>query len=221
MAKMKATPQPKLTWVDVGNVVDRPGDNPNMLSDPQFHLLVNAIKKLGFLQPVTARPLPEGRYELIDGHHRMRAARAAGLAQVPVLVTNATDAEAAAEMLSLNRLRGDLDLGRAASVLKELSEIGFEDLTLTGFNGGEIQALLKELGTTGTSALDDIGNDGGVDVEPMQTAKRFAVRLVFDREEDRDTVRAVALANGSTVESGILSICEGIAKEIQHGNASA
>lgn len=185
------------------------GSNPNVVSAVQYTALVHSIRHNGFLQPLLVRAHVGGGYEVVDGHHRLRAAKEVGLAGVPAVVVEASDSEAAIAMLSLNRLRGELDLSSVATILSALAEDGFPDLTLSGFNGGEISALLDSMGTS-SDGISGLGEDAGAEeaVPPAESPKRFAVRCVFDNPEDRDLVRAVALRFGVTVESGLLAICK-------------
>lgn len=56
--------------------------------------LARSIREQGVLQPLLVRPLPGGRYEIVAGERRWRAAQLAGLAEVPVLLRDLTDAQA-------------------------------------------------------------------------------------------------------------------------------
>jgi ParB family chromosome partitioning protein len=73
--------------------------------------LTDSIRARGILQPVLARPHPAapGRYQIIAGERRWRAAQAAGLHEVPALVRPLGDAEAMAAALVENLQRQDLD----------------------------------------------------------------------------------------------------------------
>lgn len=70
--------------------------------------LIRSVKERGVLQPLLVRRLG-ARYELMAGERRLRAARAAGLKDVPVLVLEATDEEAIAVALIENLQRQDLN----------------------------------------------------------------------------------------------------------------
>jgi ParB family chromosome partitioning protein len=72
--------------------------------------LVASVRTSGVLQPLLVRPLDEfgERYEIVAGERRWRAAQAAGLAEVPVLVRTLTDAEALEAALLENVQRSDL-----------------------------------------------------------------------------------------------------------------
>jgi ParB family chromosome partitioning protein len=73
--------------------------------------LAQSIRLRGILQPLLVRPHPatDGRFQIVAGERRWRAASAAGLHEVPVLVHELTDTEAAAVALVENLQRQDLN----------------------------------------------------------------------------------------------------------------
>lgn len=73
--------------------------------------LTDSIRARGILQPLLARPHPDqpGRYQIVAGERRWRAAQAAGLHDIPVLVRPLGDAEAMAAALVENLQRQDLN----------------------------------------------------------------------------------------------------------------
>jgi ParB family chromosome partitioning protein len=73
--------------------------------------LVDSIRTRGILQPLLARPHPKqpGKYQIIAGERRWRAAQQAGLHEVPVLIRDLADTEAMAASLVENLQRQDLN----------------------------------------------------------------------------------------------------------------
>src|SRR4051812_389446 len=69
--------------------------NPNQprtaFDDAALQALADSITENGVLQPVLVRPLAGGTYELVAGERRWRAAKLAGLAQIPALVRSRDD----------------------------------------------------------------------------------------------------------------------------------
>jgi ParB family chromosome partitioning protein len=111
-----------------GRVLDLPLDDiaPNP-QQPRRHFdetalgeLAASIRASGLLQPVVVRPSGAGRYELLVGERRWRAARLAGVASVPALVREATDAEALELALVENVLREDLNPMEEAEAYQRL-----------------------------------------------------------------------------------------------------
>ena len=109
-------------------------DQPRRGFDPEtISALAESIGEAGVIQPLIVRPLPDGRYELIAGERRWRAAREAGLDVVPAMVR---DEEAALRMqtaLIENVAREDLnpvDEAHACATLVE--ELGLSKEELAG-----------------------------------------------------------------------------------------
>lgn len=87
--------------------------------------LAESIRSQGVMQPILVRPLSSGSYEIIAGERRFRAAQLAGLAEVPVLVREVADENAAVMALIENIQREDLNpLEEAHGVKRLLDEFG-------------------------------------------------------------------------------------------------
>jgi ParB family chromosome partitioning protein len=84
--------------------------------------LAESIKAQGVMQPILARPIGAGRYEIVAGERRWRAARMAGLTTVPALVREVPDRHALAIALIENLQREDLNPLDEATGLKRLTE---------------------------------------------------------------------------------------------------
>jgi len=87
----------------------------------QLHELSASIKQHGVMQPLLVRPFGAGRFELIAGERRWRAAREAGLAHVPVIVREAGDQEALELALIENLQREDLNAIEEAKGYEQLA----------------------------------------------------------------------------------------------------
>ena len=84
--------------------------------------LAESIKSQGVMQPILVRPASGGRYEIIAGERRWRAARMAGLTTVPALVRNIPDRQALAAALVENIQREDLNPLEEASGIQRLAQ---------------------------------------------------------------------------------------------------
>ncbi|MBS5480574.1 MAG: ParB/RepB/Spo0J family partition protein [Acutalibacteraceae bacterium] len=84
--------------------------------------LAASITQHGLLQPLTVRPLADGTYQLVAGERRWRASRLAGLDEVPVIVREMSDREAAEIALIENLQREDLNPMEEAVGLSTLME---------------------------------------------------------------------------------------------------
>ncbi len=84
--------------------------------------LADSIAQHGVLQPLLVRPIAGGNYQLVAGERRWRAARMAGLMQVPVVIREMTDKEAAELALIENLQREDLNPMEEAMGYRTLME---------------------------------------------------------------------------------------------------
>ena len=82
--------------------------------------LTESVLVHGVLQPIMVRPRGEGRYELIAGERRFRAAQGAGLTQIPAVIREMTDEESLTVALIENIQREDLNAMEAARGYKQL-----------------------------------------------------------------------------------------------------
>jgi ParB family chromosome partitioning protein len=88
--------------------------------------LAESIREQGVMQPLLVRAIAGGKYEIIAGERRFRAATLAGLAEVPVLVSLADDRGAAAMALIENMQREDLNpLEESQGLARLIEEFGF------------------------------------------------------------------------------------------------
>jgi ParB family chromosome partitioning protein len=87
--------------------------------------LAESIKVQGVIQPILARPLNDGHFEIIAGERRWRAAKLAGLDSIPVLVREVRDDLALAMALIENIQREDLNpIEEAAGIQRLIDEFG-------------------------------------------------------------------------------------------------
>jgi len=90
--------------------------------DQALEELAASIKKLGIVQPLTVREAEGGRYQLIAGERRLRAARLAGLTHVPAYIRTADDQAMLELALVENIQREDLDAIEVAISFQRLIE---------------------------------------------------------------------------------------------------
>ncbi|HEY7966119.1 MAG TPA: ParB/RepB/Spo0J family partition protein [Solirubrobacteraceae bacterium] len=101
--------------------------------DEALASLAGSLETRGVLQPVLVRPLPDGRFELIAGERRWRAAQLAGLETIPAIVRARDDAESLELALIENMAREDLnpiEEARACAALVEELGLSREDVGL-------------------------------------------------------------------------------------------
>lgn len=84
--------------------------------------LAHSLREVGMLQPVVVRPVDDEHFELIAGERRYRAARLAGLEQIPAVVRHTADADLLTEALVENVHRADLNPLEEAAAFQQLRD---------------------------------------------------------------------------------------------------
>jgi len=165
-----------------GNADDGAGDSARTLSldrlipgkyQPRTHMdqesladLAQSIKAQGILQPILVRPVAGAKYEIIAGERRWRAAKMAGLGQVPVLVREVADEVALAMALIENIQREDLNpLEEAAGISRLLKDFNMTHQTAAeavGRSRSALSNLLRLLNLP--KAVQDLVHDGRLEM---------------------------------------------------------
>ncbi len=110
--------------VAIQDIAPNPRQPRRSFDDAALGELAGSIATLGILQPLVVRPAPGGRWELIAGERRLRAARRIGMSDVPVVVIDTDDTGALERALVENIHRADLNPIEEASALAQLLEDG-------------------------------------------------------------------------------------------------
>lgn len=120
---------------------------PRKRFDPEaLQSLADSIREHGVLQPVTVRRLGSGYYQIIAGERRWRAARLAGLEEIPALIVEADDRKVMELALIENLQREDLDpVEEARGYQSLLSEYGLTQEEVAARMGKSRPAIANSL----------------------------------------------------------------------------
>jgi len=159
------------------------------MDEASLQELAASIRKQGLMQPILVRPTEKGRYEIIAGERRWRAARIAGLAEVPVLVRDVPDSAALAMALIENIQREDLN-------------------PLEEANG--VQRLISEFKLTHQEAADAIGRSrtATTNLLRMLNLQKPVQQLVLDGKLEMGHARALLSLEGRRQEDVAKKIAE-------------
>ena len=165
--------------------------------------LAESIKAQGVMQPILARPVSGGRYEIIAGERRWRAARVAGLESIPVLVRVVPDSAALAMALIENIQREDLNpLEQANGIQRLVSEFGIthdKAADMVGRSRSAVTNLLRLLALT--APVRDLVQQGKLDMgharallalsgmQQIEAARAVDARGLSVRETERLVAR--------------------------------
>ena len=133
--------------------------------DDELRRLADSIAEHGVLSPALARPRPEGGYELLSGHRRMKACSILGLDQMPVIVREMDDDQATIVMVDSNQQRENLLPSEKAFAYKM-------KLEAMKHQGKVVDTTCAQVGH---KSRDIIADEAG---ESHETVRRF-IRLTY------------------------------------------
>ena len=111
--------------VPINQISPNPRQPRTVFDETALNELIASIKSIGILQPPVVRKVAENKYELIMGERRYRAAKAAGLTSIPVIIRQTPDNELLRDALIENIHRSNLNpLEEGAAYAQLLSDFG-------------------------------------------------------------------------------------------------
>jgi ParB family chromosome partitioning protein len=112
--------------IDVNNISANPKQPRTVFDEDQLTELALSIKEVGLLQPPVVRSIGNGKYQLIMGERRFRAAKLAGLKSIPVIIRQTADDQLLREALVENIHRSQLNpLEEGAAYQQLLNDFGY------------------------------------------------------------------------------------------------
>ena len=111
--------------IPVNQIFPNPRQPRTVFDETALNELIASIKSIGILQPPVVRKVADNKYELIMGERRFRAAKAAGLTSIPVIIRQTPDNELLREALIENIHRSNLNpLEEGAAYAQLLTDFG-------------------------------------------------------------------------------------------------
>ena len=112
--------------IDVNNISANPKQPRTVFDEDLLTELALSIKEVGLLQPPVVRSIGNGKYQLIMGERRFRAAKLAGLKSIPVIIRQTSDDQLLREALVENIHRSQLNpLEEGAAYQQLLNDFGY------------------------------------------------------------------------------------------------
>ncbi len=97
------------SFIKLESIEANPYQPRTKFDEEELQELAQSIKTYGLIQPITVRPIENGKYQLISGERRFRAAKLAGLTEIPAFVRTADDVQTVQMALVENIQRKDLN----------------------------------------------------------------------------------------------------------------
>lgn len=116
----KIRPDSQILSIPQGDILPNPNQPRKRFDYDELEGLAQSIRANGILQPLIVRELENGKYELVAGERRLRAARLTGLTKVPCIVSEISETDSAIFAVLENLQRQDLDYFEEAEALATL-----------------------------------------------------------------------------------------------------
>lgn len=166
--------------------------NPNDMEAEFFEAIVAQVKEEGMNQPVLVRLNPEknGKFLIVDGEHRWRAAKLAGKKKVGVIVVPFDETRAKVRTLSMNNLRGQNIPIKLARLLVDLNKQYSEKeiRAMTGIGEEAQQSVLKLL------QVPEFNPSDGVKITAQAVERPISVSIMLMPDEHGAYTTAVKKA---------------------------
>jgi ParB-like chromosome segregation protein Spo0J len=188
MKEDKPVPREQITYRDIPLplLVPHP-ENSNYMNAETTKKLRRYIERTGRYEPLTVHPHPreEGKFQVINGHNRLRVLRALNYQTAHCVVWNLDDDQTRLYLATLNRLSGSDVPERRAALLENL---------LTSFDINELTALLPD----GRKQIEELKQLSRIELDGIthrnMTEERFAVQVILDFLLEESEAKEVNLA---------------------------
>jgi len=189
--------QEQLKTLPVSSIVPNPRQPRRQFNEKALDALSGSIGERGVLQPVLVRSIGGGKWELIAGERRWRAAQTAGLTEIPAVIRNDDDAVALEVALIENMAREDLSpIEEAKACAALVDELGLTKESV-GKRVGRSRAAVSNL-----IRLLDLPDEAIEMLEDGRlTEGHGRALLMAPRHDDRKRLAAEAFSRGWSVRT--------------------
>jgi len=195
------------SFIKIDSIEANPGQPREDFDDDALAELAQSIKSYGLIQPITVRPIENGKYQLISGERRWRASKLAGLTEIPAFVRSVDDILSIQMALVENIQREDLNAIEIAVSYQRL-------LDECSLNQDELSAKVGKNKTTIVNYLRllKLSKEVQIAVRDNQISMGHARAIVaFDDEQIQNKMLKEILGNGLSVRQ-----TEALAKKISN-----
>ena len=185
----------KLLMLKVDDIIPSKNQPRKTFDEYELKLLTDSISSSGIIQPLAVRRTLNGKYEIIAGERRFKAAKMAGLRRIPCVLHNTDDKTAAIYSIMENLQRQDLTFFEEAEAIERL-------ITLYQMSQLEVASRLGIAQSTLSNKLRllRLNDDQKSRILTARLTERHARALIRLEGAQRDTALNYIIANGLTLK---------------------
>lgn len=195
---LKESTRLKVFEIPVNLLVEH-SENPNEQSEATFDEIVDRIRRDGFDEPIIVVPeivagKPTGRYTIVSGHHRKKAAIACGYKSVPSIIREGWDEDRVAiELITRNNLRGNVSPFKFTELFDRLNK---------RYDKAQLQ---KMMGLTEKKAFNALYKRISDNLNPKQKRKLEEAKEKINSVDDLSSVlHQIFKEQGSELDEGFM-----------------
>lgn len=143
-------------------LLDANPNNPNEMTEAEFNLLYDNFERTGFTDAVLVRKMPEGRFRIVGGHHRVEVAKLHDFTQVPCTVIDDPefdDDQEAFQVVRMNTIRGKLSPKKFLKMYEGLSAKYAKEVMAEAFGFADEDQFNKLVGQMATALPKEMQAD--------------------------------------------------------------
>ena len=185
----------KLLMLKVDDIIPSKNQPRKSFDEYELKLLTDSISSSGIIQPLAVRRALNGKYEIIAGERRFKAAKMAGLRRIPCVLHNTDDKTAAIYSIMENLQRQDLTFFEEAEAIERL-------ITLYQMSQLEVASRLGIAQSTLSNKLRllRLSDDQKARILTARLTERHARALIRLDGEPRERALNYIIANGLTLK---------------------
>lgn len=192
--------------VDIGKI--RPNKyNPNVMDEKVFEQTRKNVLKEGLVGAITCREdkKEKGKYIIIDGEHRWKIAKSLGYTKMPIIVLERKLSDAMISTINFNKLRGEFDTLRLATVIHELNKTySMKELEdRLGYTLDELNGLEK----LSKIDFDDIEKDLASEEEKDPSIEEYKFEVILSKKQYKIVQDAIEITGKENTPEALVIIC--------------
>lgn len=185
----------KLLMLKADEIIPSKNQPRKNFDEYELKLLADSIARSGIIQPLSVRKCGNGKYEIIAGERRFRAAKMAGVRRIPCVLHNTDDKTAAIYSIMENLQRQDLSFFEEAEAINRLISVyDMSQLEIASRLGIAQSTLSNKL------RLLRLNDEQRKRILTARLTERHARALIRLEEPDRDSALDYIIANGLTLK---------------------
>jgi hypothetical protein len=144
------------------SLIDPTPDNPNEMSEAEFNMLADNVNRVGLVDPLFVKALPNGRYRMIGGNHRFEVLKVEGFddADCTVIDDPAFDEDQERfQVVRMNVIRGKLSPQKFLKMYQQLSEKYADDIMAESFGFADEDQFRRLVGQVKSSLPSEMQSE--------------------------------------------------------------